>query len=104
MFHLANLLAVSATCNKEIRRTVMKELGLQKESTTLIVRSPDTCKSNIKYYVKQIDSPIELSMQWLLHSLELEAFPRTFFNATKVKQVSDLYNYLFVKTQRWLNK
>lgn len=48
-FPSANLLAVSATCNKEIRWTVMKELGLQKESTTMIIRSPD--KSNIKYYV-----------------------------------------------------
>lgn len=63
MFPLANLLAVSATCNKEIRRTVMKELRLQKKSTTLIIRSPD--KSNTKYYVKKIDSSIELSMQWL---------------------------------------
>lgn len=51
MFPSANLLAVSATCNKEIRRTVMKELGLQKKSTTLIIRSPD--KSNTKYYVKK---------------------------------------------------
>lgn len=30
MFHYANLLAASATCNKEICRTVMKELGLLK--------------------------------------------------------------------------
>lgn len=51
MFPSANLLAISATCNKEIRRTVMKELGLQKECTTMIIRSPD--KSNIKYYVKK---------------------------------------------------
>lgn len=63
MFPSANLLAVSATCNKEIRRTVMKELVLQKKSTTLIIRSPD--ESNTKYYVKKIDSSIELSMQWL---------------------------------------
>lgn len=58
MFPSANLLAVSATCNKEIRRTVMKKLGLQKESTTLIIRSPD--KSNIKYYVKK---------NWQLHRI-----------------------------------
>ncbi|XP_062576024.1 ATP-dependent DNA helicase RecQ-like, partial [Saccostrea cucullata] len=70
MFPSANLLAVSATCNKTIRRTVMKELGLQKECTTLIIRSPD--KSNIKYYVKKNDSSIEMSMQFLLDSLELE--------------------------------
>lgn len=49
MFPSANVLAVSATSIKEIRRTVMKELWLQKESTTLIIRSPD--KSNTKYYV-----------------------------------------------------
>ncbi|XP_062603119.1 ATP-dependent DNA helicase RecQ-like [Saccostrea cucullata] len=92
MFPSANLLAVSATCNKTIRRTVMKELGLQKECTTLIIRSPD--KSNIKYYVKKIDSSIEMSMQFLLDSLELEAFPRTIIYATSVKEVSELYNYL----------
>lgn len=49
MFPSANVLAVSATSIKEIRRTVMNELWLQKESTTLIIRSPD--KSNTKYYV-----------------------------------------------------
>lgn len=41
MFPSANVLAVSATCNKEIRPTVMKEVKLQKESTKLIIRSPD---------------------------------------------------------------
>ena len=70
----------------------MNELGLLKGSATLIIRSPD--KSNIKYYVKKIDASIEMSMQWLLDSLELEAFPRTIIYATSIKQVSDLYNYL----------
>lgn len=89
MFPSASLLAVSASCNKEIRRTVMEELGLQKESTTLIIRSPD--KSNTKYYVKRIESSIELSMQWLLGSLGLGVFRRTIIYATSVKQMSDFY-------------
>lgn len=55
MLPSANVLAVSATSNKEIRRTVMKELWLQKESTTLIIRSPDI--SNTKYYVKKLTAP-----------------------------------------------
>lgn len=80
----------------------MKEQGLQKESTTLIIRSPD--KSNMKYYVKKIDSSIELSMQWLLDSLELEAFPRTVIYTTSVKQVSDLYNYLCCENPMLVNK
>ena len=33
-------------------------------------------------------------MQWLLDSLELEAFPRTIIYATSIKQVLDLFNYL----------
>lgn len=70
----------------------MKELGFNKDSTSLIVRSPD--KSNIKYYVKKIDSSVEMFMQWSLDYLELEDFLRTIIYATSVKQVSDLYNYL----------
>lgn len=92
MFPSANLLDVSANCYKTVRRTIMKELGFNKDSTSLIVRSPD--KSNIKYYVKKIDSSVEMFMQWSLDSLELEDFPRTIIYATSVKQVSDLYNYL----------
>ena len=42
----------------------MNVLGLMKGSATLIIRSPD--KSNIKYYVKKIDTSIDMSMQWLL--------------------------------------
>ena len=32
-------------------------------------------------------------MQWLLDSLELEAFSRTIIYASSIKHVSDLYNY-----------
>jgi hypothetical protein len=45
-----------------------------------------------------------MSMQWLLDSLELEDFPRTFIYATSVKQVSDLYNYLCCKNPALISK
>ena len=102
IFPTANLLALSATCTKTVRRSIMNELGLLKGSATLIIRSPD--KSNIKYYVKKIDASIEMSMQWLLDSLELEAFPRTIIYATSIKQVSDLYNYLCTENPSNIHK
>ena len=45
----------------------------------------------------KIDASIEMPMQWLLDSLELEAIPRTIIYATSIKQVSDLYNYCALK-------
>ena len=43
-------------------------------------------------------------MQWLLDSLELEAFPRTIIYGTSIKHVSDLYNYLCTENPSNINK
>jgi superfamily II DNA helicase RecQ len=102
MFPSANLLAVSATCSKTVRQTIMKEFGFNKDTTSFMIRSPD--KPNIKYSVKKIDSSVEICMQWLLDSLELEDFPRTLIYATSVKQVSDLYNYLCCENPTLISK
>ena len=45
-----------------------------------------------------------MSMQWLLDSLELEAFPRSIIHATSIKQVSDLYNYLCTENPSNIHK
>ena len=75
-----NLLMLSATFTKTLRRSIMNVLGLM----TLIIRSPDESNTMLKnwQFERQLDS------------LELEAFPRKITYATGIKQVSDLYNYL----------
>lgn len=103
MFPSANILAVSATCTKDIYKGVAKELGLRKDDTSFIIKSPE--KQNIKFSVKKVSHSIEMSMAWLVDALcDLKSdFPRTLIYAETIKQISDIYSFLKLELEDKIN-
>lgn len=93
MFPSANVLAVSATSIKEIRRTVMKELWLQKESNQIL-----------SIMFKKIDSSIELFMQWLRIPWNWGLFGGQLFMPQVLSRCQIFTFFNVVKNQCWLKK
>ncbi|CAC5410391.1 unnamed protein product [Mytilus coruscus] len=60
MFPKACLLALSATCTNSMRKSVMRELHMQEDSTTIISKS--TNQQNIKFCVQKVDNTVDMSM------------------------------------------
>ncbi|XP_033752385.1 ATP-dependent DNA helicase Q1-like [Pecten maximus] len=93
LFPEAAMLALSATCTKQILTRVVSVLGMD-DCETFITVSPN--RENIKYVVHQVDPSIECAMLWLLEGLGnlMETFPRTLIYRNSIKDVGHLYHFL----------
>ena len=94
IFPTATLLALSATCTKDVQKQVLSSLNL--ENSVCISMSPN--RINIKYTVCRTDKALEAALFWLVEAMnsysQRENFPRIIIYCNSIKDVGDIYNFL----------
>ncbi|XP_063419305.1 probable ATP-dependent DNA helicase RecS [Mytilus trossulus] len=91
LFPDASILALSATCTKQISKRVLKVLQLDPNAVEIRI-SPN--KPNIKLVVNQILNTVEMAMCWLVDGLCDKALPKTMIYCASSKDAANIYAYI----------